>query len=95
MQLYINGHDHNLQFIKNPKDFTYYVTTGAGSETRPEFGDTNTALFQHPEAGFVDVKVTKYQVKLQFFNETTARPMFAANLSPEGGIKVAAEAAAG
>lgn len=50
VQLYLAGHDHDLEHIWQPGRRTHHVVSGAGSQTRP-LGGSADALFQHDRQG--------------------------------------------
>lgn len=80
VQLYLAGHDHDLEHIKDPKSHVHHVVSGAGSQTRPLEGKTH-ALFQHPLPGFVAIEVHRHHLELNFMGTNTAaspKPLYAA-----------------
>ena len=50
VQLYLAGHDHDLEHIQVPGAATHHIVSGAGSQTRPLAG-TADACFQHGSQG--------------------------------------------
>ena len=50
VQLYLAGHDHDLELQRGPGSGVTHVLTGAGSETRG-FRGTTDSLFQHAASG--------------------------------------------
>ena len=50
VQLYLAGHDHDLELQRGPGSGVTHVLTGAGSETRG-FRGTTDSLFQHVASG--------------------------------------------
>ncbi len=50
VQLYLAGHDHDLELQRGPGSGVTHVLTGAGSQTRG-FRGTTDSLFQHAAAG--------------------------------------------
>lgn len=51
VQLYLAGHDHDLEHIKVPREVTHHIVSGTGSQVRPEFSGTRDALFQQGAQG--------------------------------------------
>eukprot|EP00270_Netrium_digitus_P008869 TRINITY_DN267_c0_g1_i3.p1 TRINITY_DN267_c0_g1~~TRINITY_DN267_c0_g1_i3.p1 ORF type:complete len:360 (-),score=56.60 TRINITY_DN267_c0_g1_i3:182-1261(-) len=69
VDLYINGHDHNLQHIKRDDSNIHYVTSGGGSKAYR--GDTmdgvNTGLkFYWPGQGFNVIQVDYSTLKIDY-----------------------------
>jgi tartrate-resistant acid phosphatase type 5 len=68
VDLYLSGHDHDLQLLKNPNHPTYQIVSGGGQESR--------ALNQHPfhifakaSAGFASLRLAKQSFGVKFINE--------------------------
>mmetsp|Transcript_26168 Transcript_26168/g.42889 ORF Transcript_26168/g.42889 Transcript_26168/m.42889 type:complete len:371 (+) Transcript_26168:182-1294(+) len=53
VDLYICGHDHDLQHIKKDESKVHYFVSGAGSETRDEISATNSLRWQSIQSGFM------------------------------------------
>lgn len=51
VQLYLAGHDHDLEHIHVPGQLTHHIVSGAGSQVRPEFSSSSDALFQQGAQG--------------------------------------------
>lgn len=66
VDLYIAGHEHDLQFI-NPETGTYHVVSGAGSKLR-ETGDMEHTVYAESVNGFVCVSVTEGVILLDYYN---------------------------
>ena len=67
VQLYLNGHDHDLQYLKSPEDYFACICSGAGGGARnTSYGD-NT-LFAETNGGFVSISITKNEMYAQFIN---------------------------
>lgn len=64
VHLYLNGHDHDLQHIV--VDGVNYVTSGAGSLTRPTKSGPDTRFSLGRTAGFVAVSMTRDSLTTRF-----------------------------
>jgi len=64
VQLYLNGHDHDLQHIM--VNGIHYVTSGAGSTTRPTHHGRNTKFSLGKTSGFVSVSMTADSLTARF-----------------------------
>ena len=64
VQLYLNGHDHDLQHIE--VNGVHYVTSGAGSLTRPTNTGPDTRFALGKVAGFVAVTLTRDSLTTEF-----------------------------
>nr|BCL66142.1 Purple acid phosphatase [Volvox africanus] len=80
---YLNGHEHDQQLIKSDTDPVYYVTSGAGSETRPgEFDNLDSdqrskdALFLSDKQGFLAVVFSGTSMKLHFYTTGQSGPTY-------------------
>lgn len=67
VDLYLAGHEHDLQHIKNPNHPTHHIISGAGSLTRPT-GVLPTTYFSHADLGFFTAGITKTGIECQFMN---------------------------
>ncbi len=63
VQVYMNGHEHDLQHIA--RDGLHYICTGAGSEVRPTAAVEGTK-FALARSGFAVVKLDRDALDLQF-----------------------------
>jgi tartrate-resistant acid phosphatase type 5 len=63
VQVYLNGHDHDLQHIVT--DGVHYVTSGAGAKTRPTSPIQGT-MFAAAELGFLSVKLSAEWLSIDF-----------------------------
>lgn len=64
VDLYLSGHDHDLQLLKTDKSYLQLVS-GAGSSNRPvEY--TDDTLFAESEPGFARILVTAADLWIQF-----------------------------
>jgi len=64
MNLYLNGHDHDLQHV-HPGKLTHFFTSGAGSKTNRGFG-TKETLFEYDNSGFASVSVATDSINVSF-----------------------------
>lgn len=69
--LYLAGHDHNMQDLVSPCP-TQMIVSGAGSSTKPLMGD-NPVHFQSDVPGFVLVTASASELRLEFFDSSAAR----------------------
>ena len=70
VQLYLNGHDHDMQHIKFPNETTHFVTSGGGGDFRPgEFDglDKPHAQFLADDLGFALVEVEEDLMTVTLF----------------------------
>lgn len=58
VDLYLAGHEHDLQHIKNPELPTHHIISGSGSEVRPT-GTMEYSIFARSIQGFVATSITK------------------------------------
>jgi hypothetical protein len=80
VQLYLNGHDHNLQLIE--KKGVAYVTSGAGSATRKGFSPANSAAFQYDSSGFVTMEAARAHLEIKYWAWEKEKPIFTRRLLP-------------
>jgi tartrate-resistant acid phosphatase type 5 len=76
--LYMNGHDHDLQYLKSPEDSFHCLISGSGAEGRNTSYGANT-IFASTNGGFHYLAVTKERVYLEFVNAAGA-PIFASSI---------------
>ncbi len=67
VQVYLNGHDHDLQYLKAPEDSFICVISGAGGGARNTSYGKNTR-FAATNGGFVYLAATKSVLHLEFYN---------------------------
>ena len=65
MNLYLNGHDHDLQHVHPKLTKTPFFTSGAGSKTNRGFG-TKETLFEYDNSGFASVSVATDSINVSF-----------------------------
>mgnify|MGYP000859597296 CR=1 FL=1 len=67
VQAYLNGHDHDMEVIKEGP--VYYITSGAGSSVRGEMKPGANSLFANgTESGFLAVKITPDSFNYRFID---------------------------
>jgi acid phosphatase len=67
VQLYFNGHDHDLQYLKSSDDYFACICSGAGGGARNTSYGKNT-LFATTNGGFVSIAITQNELIAQFLN---------------------------
>lgn len=84
-QAYFNGHDHDLQLLRESSDsYTRYVTTGAGSlidlrhSTCTDSGRVDCAFeeFYSPNSGFVSLEIGTQETEMKFWIHAQDDPTF-------------------
>ena len=68
--VYMNGHNHNLQWIKVPGEATHFICSGAGSLVDPDIVDPEdgTLVYGDNGAGFVVVQMDFEQTVITFID---------------------------
>ena len=78
VQAYLNGHDHDMEVIKEGP--VHYITSGAGSSVRGEMKPGANSLFANgAESGFLAVKLTPDRFDYQFV-DWQGKVLFSAHL---------------
>jgi len=67
VHLYLNGHDHDIQYIKRPDDAFACITSGAGGGAR-DTGYGEHTRFAATDGGFVGLPLTDTRNHAQFCN---------------------------
>jgi acid phosphatase len=67
VDLYMCGHDHDLQYLKAPEDAFYCLISGAGGEGRVTSYGANT-IFAATNGGFNVVAITRERIYIEFVN---------------------------
>eukprot|EP01026_Neomeris_dumetosa_P039985 TRINITY_DN32_c0_g6_i2.p1 TRINITY_DN32_c0_g6~~TRINITY_DN32_c0_g6_i2.p1 ORF type:complete len:405 (-),score=41.59 TRINITY_DN32_c0_g6_i2:272-1486(-) len=68
VQVYFNGHDHDLEHIRFENDVTNYITSGAGSKVREfDVGYRFGAKYQYPKQGYVSVEMNSETMNIVFY----------------------------
>lgn len=65
VDLYMNGHDHDLQYIKNPADKFYCLISGGGAGER-DTGYGEHTIFAMTNGGFNYIAVSFSQIYIEF-----------------------------
>jgi len=75
--LYFNGHNHNLQWIKQPEVATHFICSGAGSLVDPDVVDPGdgTLIYGDNGAGFVVVQMD-YEATVITFVDADAKVLY-------------------
>jgi len=73
---YLNGHDHDLQHVV--VNGTHYLTSGAGSKTRPTGKITGTH-FSSSDLGFLRVNLTSIDMEITFL-DASGKSLYAATV---------------
>lgn len=68
VQLYLNGHDHDMQHLE--VNGVHYVTSGAGSSTRPTRSGPETRYSLGETAGFLAAHLAREQLRACFVDWT-------------------------
>lgn len=68
VQIYLNGHEHDMQHLKVGK--IHYFTSGAGSQTRPTSRDARTVFSLGDTGGFLNVRITPDEFVGSFIDYT-------------------------
>jgi hypothetical protein len=61
----MNGHDHDLQYIKNPADKFYCLISGGGAGER-DTGYGDHTIFAMTNGGFNYIAVSSSQIYIEF-----------------------------
>lgn len=67
VDLYLAGHEHDLQHIKPSTKVTHHFISGAGSEVRPT-GKINSSLFSASIQGFLSTAIEKDSIICDFIS---------------------------
>lgn len=65
VDLYMNGHEHDLQYLKAPEDRFYCLISGGGGEARNTAYGTNT-IFAATNGGFHYIAVSQSRMYIEF-----------------------------
>jgi tartrate-resistant acid phosphatase type 5 len=68
VDFYLAGHDHDLQYIKQPSENLKYLVSGAGSEARTVAPDSNT-VFAKETLGFLIVTLYSEKAHIYFYDK--------------------------
>jgi len=67
VDMYLSGHDHDLQLIKHPEDRYYQAISGAGGGSRDTSWGEHS-LFSETNGGFAAITATSSCVYIEFIN---------------------------
>ncbi|MEQ8473020.1 MAG: metallophosphoesterase [Marinoscillum sp.] len=67
VDVYLAGHEHDLQHLKPTNKVTHHFVSGAGSEVRPT-GNLESTLFSTSVQGFLSSAITKDSLFFEFIN---------------------------
>jgi acid phosphatase len=85
VDMYINGHDHDLQYIKNPADKFYCLISGGGAGER-DTGYGEHTIFAMTNGGFNYIAVCRHQMYIEFVS-ADGKTLFATHIhksTPKG-----------
>lgn len=64
---YLAGHDHDMEYLKDPTSNVYHFVSGGGSELR-DISRTEYTVFGKSTNGFLGVKITDSQIRVRLIN---------------------------
>ncbi len=67
VDIYFSGHEHDLQYLKNPNKKTHFFISGAGSKMR-EIKSSPYSIFAASEPGFLVATITGKEILMRFIN---------------------------
>lgn len=67
VDLYISGHDHDKQWLKDTCKGTQFTVSGAGSSTR-QISGINPTLFENDELGFLYISIDGAMLNAEFID---------------------------
>ncbi|MCU0427484.1 MAG: tartrate-resistant acid phosphatase type 5 family protein [Candidatus Kapabacteria bacterium] len=79
VDLYMNGHDHDLQYLKAPEDHFYCLISGGGGGARNTAFGANT-IFAATNGGFHYIAVTRSRIYIEFV-DSSGKTIFASNIT--------------
>ena len=65
--MYICGHDHDMQYLKESGSKVNYFVAGSGSQLRPA-GKMDYTIYSNSVNGFLSVKITDADIKASFID---------------------------
>lgn len=68
VDFYISGHEHDLQYLKNPNKKLHFLISGAGSKLR-EIHSSPYSIFAATEPGFLVITLKENIATIRFLNE--------------------------
>lgn len=69
VDLYLAGHEHDLQYLKHPDKKIHFFISGGGSKIR-EMKSSPYTVFAASQAGFAVLTITEKSINLRFINES-------------------------
>ncbi|MFN5176339.1 MAG: hypothetical protein ACK5DT_07020, partial [Ignavibacteria bacterium] len=67
VDMYLSGHDHDMQLIKHPEDVFYQAISGAGGGSRDTSWGMHS-LFSETNGGFAAITATSSYAYIEFIN---------------------------
>lgn len=80
VQIYLCGHEHDLQVIHRPGGNVTYLVSGTGSEHRPT-GNTEGTLFSASAYGFMALSLSSAQLGVQIVDDS-GKKLYATTIRP-------------
>lgn len=68
VDVYFSGHEHDLQYLKNPNFKTHFFISGAGSKVR-KIKSSPYSIFAASEPGFLVATITEKKILIRFINQ--------------------------
>jgi len=68
VDMYLSGHDHDLQLIKHPDDTFFQAISGAGGGSRDTSWGVNT-IFSATNGGFMGLTIANALLYIEFFDK--------------------------
>ncbi|HEY3250292.1 MAG TPA: tartrate-resistant acid phosphatase type 5 family protein [Ignavibacteria bacterium] len=72
VNIYLAGHDHDMQYLKEPHTNIHYFVSGGGSELR-DVSQTRYTLFSRSMNGFLALSINRSRVRVNFINDKGKR----------------------
>ena len=69
VNLYLAGHEHDLQYLKHPDKKIHFFISGGGSKIR-ELKSSPYTVFAASQAGFAVITINEKSINLRFINES-------------------------
>jgi len=80
VQAYFCGHDHNLQYIHNPKRGYHQITSGAGSAIGSGFFSDTDSPFQYAGNGFAAVTMGRKSMRVEYMGVDSEEPLYVVDI---------------
>uniref|UniRef100_A0A7S3QLC8 Calcineurin-like phosphoesterase domain-containing protein n=1 Tax=Dunaliella tertiolecta TaxID=3047 RepID=A0A7S3QLC8_DUNTE len=84
--VYMSGHDHGIQLLKDPGSDVHFLVSGAGSNTkRGRFKNVNgnDILFLSDQPGFVAISIKGNKLRLDTFSIHSPNPTYTMSIDKE------------